>query len=225
MNQAFILLLLNSMFISTLASLNIVGLTKFIDLSFYIGQMPVPMIISSGGIIYPLTFLLSHITYELYGNENSSNVIKVGFIVNLWLLLVLILINQLPSYDAQSLFCKQEFSIIEHLAFSGILSSMFAYLISQFFNLACFKFIKKLFKNHNLTLTSMIASSLSQILDGIVMMLTLYIMNALPINDQSTVVYQLFILILSSLAYKLIWSFLGGFLVQATVRSLRRLSS
>ena len=64
-----VFLVLSGLFLGTLAMLNILGISRFIDLSFDLGGWRVPMVVAVGVLPYPVTFLCTDLISELYGRE------------------------------------------------------------------------------------------------------------------------------------------------------------
>jgi len=50
-------LILSGMFLGTLAMLNILGISRFLDLSFEVFGFNIPMVVAIGVLPYPVTFI------------------------------------------------------------------------------------------------------------------------------------------------------------------------
>jgi len=53
-----VFLSLAAIFIATLAMLNVIGITRFIDISFTVFGVHIPMVIAVGVLPYPVTFFV-----------------------------------------------------------------------------------------------------------------------------------------------------------------------
>ena len=95
-----VFLLLAGLFLGTLGVINILGISRFIDLSFTIAHLNIPMLIPIGVLPYPLTFLCTDIISEFYGKKRANGVVWVGLLVNLWILLIIWVAGYLPPYVA-----------------------------------------------------------------------------------------------------------------------------
>jgi hypothetical protein len=98
-----VFMILAGTFLGTLSIINILGLTRFIDLSFMIGDLTIPMLIPLGVLPYPITFLCTDLISEFYGKERANLVVWVGLLINLWLFFLLWLGGVLPpnlSFEA-----------------------------------------------------------------------------------------------------------------------------
>ena len=92
-------MVLAGLFLGTLAILNILGITRFIDLSF---RMPffgwhVPMVLAVGVLPYPVTFLCTDFLSEFYGRRRTNFVVWVGLLINLWVVAFLWLGGAQPA--------------------------------------------------------------------------------------------------------------------------------
>lgn len=85
-------LLLAGVFLGSLTMLNILGVSRFIELSSWIGISDTSdfrFVIAVGVLLYPITFLCTDLISELYGRKRANMVVWVGLFLNLWVLLVL----------------------------------------------------------------------------------------------------------------------------------------
>ena len=83
--------------------LNILGISRFLDLSFAVGSFQIPFFIAVGVLPYPITFLCTDLISELYGKERANKVVWVGLALNLWVVFILWLGSVLPPepmYDS-----------------------------------------------------------------------------------------------------------------------------
>jgi uncharacterized PurR-regulated membrane protein YhhQ (DUF165 family) len=62
-------LVLSGLFLGTMAMLNILGLTRFLQLGS-IG--PWPIVVAVGALPYPLTFLCTDLISEIWGEDKAS---------------------------------------------------------------------------------------------------------------------------------------------------------
>lgn len=73
-----VFLLLAGIFLGAMSMLNILGVTKFIQLG--------PFGLAVGVLPYPLTFLCTDLISELYGRARANAVVWTGFLINLMIL-------------------------------------------------------------------------------------------------------------------------------------------
>ena len=62
--------------------LNILGISRFLDLSLQIGSWTIPFSIAIGVLPYPLTFLCTDFISEIYGKKRAAFVVWLGLLVN-----------------------------------------------------------------------------------------------------------------------------------------------
>ena len=132
-------LVLSGLFLGTMGLLNVLGLTRFINL----GQLgPFPVVVAVGVLPYPVTFLCTDVISEIWGERRASQLVWVGLLVNLWILLIVWLGGVLPGFEPmdpatglpavdgagrQPLFFE-----LRRLTVGTVMASMVAYLTAQF---------------------------------------------------------------------------------------------
>ena len=84
--REFCFLVLAGLFLGTLGMLNILGLTRFLELG-QIGSWPV--VVAVGALPYPITFLCTDLISELWGEKRAAQVVWVGLLLNGWVVLIL----------------------------------------------------------------------------------------------------------------------------------------
>ena len=91
-----VFLVLAGLFLGSMTMLNILGVSRFIDLGFEVGGLKIPMALAVGVLPYPITFLCTDFISELYGRRRASFVVWVGLGLNLWVVAFLWLGGALP---------------------------------------------------------------------------------------------------------------------------------
>ena len=86
-----VFLILAGVFLSAMALLNIIGITKFIQLG--------PLALAVGVLPYPLTFLCTDLICELYGKARANFLVTVGLFINALILLVMTAGQYAPAVD------------------------------------------------------------------------------------------------------------------------------
>ena len=117
-----VFLVLSGLFLGTLSMLNILGVTRFIDLSFTIPgtEAIVPMPLAVGVLPYPVTFLCTDFISELYGRKRATEVVWMGLLLNVWVVAILWLGGALPSAAGDN----DLFMQVRRLAFAAVIGSM-----------------------------------------------------------------------------------------------------
>ncbi|MAQ13266.1 MAG: transporter [Sandaracinus sp.] len=193
-------LVLAGLFLGTLAMLNILGVTHFIDLSFTAFGVTVPMPLAVGVLPYPLTFLCTDLMSELYGRERASAVVWVGLLLNGWVAFILWLGGVLPSASESGLFFD-----VRRLAFAAIGASMIAYLAAQLVDVHLFHFWKRLTQGRHLWLRNNASTLVSQLVDTVaVILITHFLAGGLPIDADQPLWDQLLTFIAAGYVFKLV---------------------
>jgi len=150
-------LLLAGIFLGALVLTNLIA-GKFFTL------LGLPL--SCGVIAYPVTFLVTDLISEVYGRRRATQVVKTGFVVSLFVTLVVWLANLAPVAD--STYVDQEsFARVFGLTPGIVFGSMIAYLSSQFVDVQVFEFWRNLTRGKHLWLRNNGSTILSQLLDTV----------------------------------------------------------
>ena len=208
-------LVLAGIFLGTLAMLNILGITRFIDMSFSIAGFTIPFMVAVGVLPYPITFLCTDFISELYGRRRASLVVWVGFLLNLWVVFILWLGSVLPpalpidpatgkpALDAAGRL--PVFFEVKSLAFGAVAASMIAYLVAQFVDVYVFHFWRRLTNGKHLWLRNNGSTIVSQMVDTVaVILITHFYAKALPIDPNKALFGQLLVFILSGYVFKFV---------------------
>ncbi len=228
--RELIFIILSGVFLGTLAVLNILGLSRQIDLSFSIRGLHIPFIVFVGVLPYPITFLCTDFISELYGRRRANTVVWVGLLLNLWVLFILWLGGVLPprpELGANNLpeltHPNYSFFYIRKLTGMATLASMIAYLTAQFVDVQVFHFLKKLTKGKALWLRNNGSTLTSQMVDSVAVILITYsFSDAIHIHPGETVAHGLMILILSNYTFKLVAALLDTIPFYIGVKYLSR---
>ena len=76
-----VFIILAGIFICSMTLLNVIGITRFIQLG--------PLALAVGVLPYPLTFLCTDIISELYGKSRANFLVSVGLGLNFFILIIL----------------------------------------------------------------------------------------------------------------------------------------
>ena len=227
-----VFLVLSGIFLGTLALLNVLGISRFVDLSFTVFGVSIPMVVAVGVLPYPVTFMCTDLISELYGEKKARDMVYVGLLLNGWVIFLLWLGGVLPGFEpmdpATGLPAVDEagrmpvFFEIRDLAFGAVAASMLAYLVAQFCDVRLFHFWKKLTGGKHLWLRNNASTMVSQIVDTTaVIMITHFYANALPINEGEDIWPQLLVFIASGYVFKLVVALADTGPIYLAVRYLR----
>tara|TARA_B100000029_G_scaffold63177_1_gene56610 strand:- start:118 stop:789 length:672 start_codon:yes stop_codon:yes gene_type:complete len=162
-------LVLAGIFIASLVTCNLIA-NKFVtvDLGFKV------FIVSAGILPYPLTFLVTDLISELYGQKKANLVVFSGFIASLFVLLFLWLGGQFNSIPS-SIVDDVTYNSVFRNAWRLIAASMVAYLIAQFIDVRIFHFWKKLTNGKHLWLRNNGSTIASQLVDTSLVICILFV--------------------------------------------------
>jgi uncharacterized PurR-regulated membrane protein YhhQ (DUF165 family) len=173
-------IVLAGFFLCAMTLLNVVGITRFIQLG--------PMALAVGVLPYPLTFLCTDLISELYGRRRANFLVWVGFTLNFFILGVLWLGSSLPGVPAGTQPPWQVIKLAEDIALpngesvtgtvelfqlvyactsGAVFASMMAYIAAQFCDVQLFHFFKRLTKGRHLWLRNNFSTLTSQLVDSL----------------------------------------------------------
>ncbi|MCE2437266.1 MAG: VUT family protein, partial [Pseudomonadales bacterium] len=145
-------LFLSGIFLGTLTMLNLLGISRFLDASFEIFGVTVPIVLAVGVLPYPITFLCTDLIGELFGRKRASDLVLMGLILNLWVVFILWLGGALPGFEpiepATGLPVLDEggrlpvFFEVRRLTYGSVQASMIADLTAQYCDVRLFHFWK-----------------------------------------------------------------------------------
>jgi len=166
-DQLYIVLV--GIFIASLVTCNLIA-NKFVtvDLGFKV------FIVSAGILPYPLTFLVTDLISEIYGQKRANLVVFSGFIASMFVLLFLWLggqFNAIPS----SIIGDETYNNVFQNAWRIIAASMIAYLFAQFVDVRIFHFWKKLTNGKHLWLRNNGSTIASQLIDTTLVVCILFL--------------------------------------------------
>ena len=162
-------LVLSGIFIASLVTCNLIA-NKFVtvDLGFKV------FIVSAGILPYPLTFLVTDLISELYGQKKANLVVLTGFVSSMFVLLFLWLGGQCNAIP-DSVVNDQTYNSGFRNAWRIIAASMTAYLFAQFVDVKIFHFWKRLTNGKHLWLRNNASTVASQLLDTTLVISILFV--------------------------------------------------
>ncbi len=174
-----VFLVLAGLFLCAMTMLNIIGITRFIQLG--------PMALAVGVLPYPLTFLCTDLISELYGRSRANFMVTVGLILNFFIIGVMWLAQAMPSVGPENQPPWQLIQLAEDVALpngsavtdqvelftllyattsGAVMASMMAYIAAQYCDVYMFHFWKKLTNGKHLWLRNNGSTLVSQGVDS-----------------------------------------------------------
>jgi uncharacterized PurR-regulated membrane protein YhhQ (DUF165 family) len=182
-----VFLVLAGIFICAMTMLNILGITRFIQLG--------PMQLAVGVLPYPITFLCTDLICELYGKARANFMVTLGLGLNVFILGFIYLGNLAPSVgpDAmppwQLLHLSQPVSLpngtvveqsvelyklIYATTTGAMFASMLAYIAAQYCDVQLFHFWKRVTKGKHLWIRNNFSTMISQLVDSFLVILVTF---------------------------------------------------
>lgn len=174
-----VFLVLAGFFLCAMTMLNIIGITRFIQLG--------PLALAVGVLPYPLTFLCTDLICELYGKARANFLVTVGLILNFFILGTMWVGNLLPSVSPADQPPWQLIQLAEDIGLpngdivsnqvelytlmfattsGAVFASMMAYIAAQYCDVFLFHFWKRLTKGKHLWLRNNGSTIVSQLVDS-----------------------------------------------------------
>ncbi len=174
-----VFLVLAGVFLSSMTLLNVIGITRFIQLG--------PMTLAIGVLPYPLTFLCTDLVCELYGKKRANFLVTLGLCLNVFIIACLYLAKAVPSVPTEAMPPWQMlqlanpvglpsgdsvsgsvelFDFIYSLTTGAVFASMMAYMAAQYCDVQLFHFWKKLTQGKHLWLRNNFSTLISQGVDS-----------------------------------------------------------
>ncbi len=175
-----VFLVLAGVFLSAMTLLNVIGITKFVQLG--------PLAVAVGVLPYPITFLCTDLISELYGKSRANFLVTVGLFINGFILLVMTagqyatsvdpanmppwqilqLAQPIPLPSGDSLDGNVElFAVMYAMTSGAVTASMAAYITAQYCDVQLFHFWKRITKGKHLWLRNNFSTLLSQLVDSV----------------------------------------------------------
>ena len=146
-NQALLLyIILTGIFISCLVTCNLIFLKFF---SIKINFLNLTFNQSVGLIAYPVTFLITDVISEVYGQKKANFVVISGIISSIIILGIMYLAEIAPA-DLNSPVDNETFSLVFGEFGIAMAASLFTYLVCQLLDIRIFHFWKKITKGKHL---------------------------------------------------------------------------
>ncbi|MEE2665918.1 MAG: queuosine precursor transporter [Myxococcota bacterium] len=206
-----VFLVLAGFFLGSMTLLNVLGVARFIDLSFEIAGLHIPLVLAVGVLPYPLTFLCTDFISELYGRARANFVVWVGLGLNVWVVIIIWTAGVLPPVPeldaATGLPATTDYAFafyrVRQLTLGAVAASMLAYLAAQFCDVYLFHFWKWLTRGRHLWLRNNGSTLVSQFVDTFcVITITHFWAAGSPVDAAEPIWPQLWLFIASGYGFK-----------------------
>ena len=182
-----VFLVLAGIFICAMTMLNILGITRFIQLG--------PMQLAVGVLPYPITFLCTDLICELYGKARANFMVTLGLGLNFFILGFLFLGNLIPPVGPEALPPWQLmqlaapvslpngtvvenqvelYQLIYATTSGAVFASMMAYIAAQYCDVQLFHFWKRVTRGKYLWVRNNFSTMISQLVDSFMVVLVTF---------------------------------------------------
>ncbi len=176
-----IYLYLGALFITSLVVSNLIFQKFFFWKPF--GEVTVfgaPLFEISVGILpYPITFLITDLISEIFGQKKANQVVTAGIFASFFSMGIIFVANAVPAIPASPI-DDGTFLQVFGLSPLGVLASMLAYLAAQYIDISIYHFWKRLTKGKYLWLRNNFSTFSSQFVDTFTVVGLLCLFGVLP---------------------------------------------
>lgn len=197
--REIVFLVLSGFFIASLVLTNLIA-GRFFTLR--IDLLNINWHLSSGIIAYPVTFLVTDIISEIFGEKRAKALVLTGFIVSVFTVLIIIISINTPIWE-NSPVDSQSYNRVFGLAPGIVFGSMIAYLCAQFVDVKLFEFWRKLTNGKHLWLRNNGSTVLSQLIDtSMVVLIALVIYPKITGVSEAITLEEAFVIIVGQYIFK-----------------------
>ena len=170
--------------------------------------------LSVGILPYPITFLVTDLISEIYGQKKANQVVIAGIFASFFSLNIILISNYVPALESSPI-NDETFSNVFSLSGLAVLASMLAYLFAQFIDIKIYHFWKNLTKGKMLWLRNNFSTFSSQIIDTVTVISLLCLFEVLS--------WDSFLgLVVSGIVFKILIAFLDTPLLYLFVYLFRK---
>ena len=153
--------------------------------------------ITAGALVFPISYIINDIFAEVYGFEKTKKIIIFGFIMNLFMMLIITLAIVIPSPDWYK--NSDAFATILGSTPRNFIASVLAYLVGSLVN-AKVMVLMKANKSNRFGVRAIISTILGELSDSIIFVLVAFLF--------SLTIDQLIIMIITQVTLKTLYEIL-----------------
>jgi uncharacterized integral membrane protein (TIGR00697 family) len=158
--------------------------------------------ISVGILPYPLTFLITDLISEIFGQKKANQIVTAGIFASFFSMGIILLSDIAPAIPASPV-DDELFSKVFALSPIAVLASMLAYLCAQYVDIAIYHFWKRVTNGRYLWLRNNFSTFSSQIIDTTTVVGLLCVFGVIPWSlfkglVISGVIFKIFIALLDT---------------------------
>ena len=158
--------------------------------------------LSVGILPYPITFLITDLISEIYGQKRANQVVLAGIFASFFSIGIILVAGAVPAIP-NSPIDDAVFTQVFSLSPLAVLASMIAYLTAQLIDIRIYHFWKKITQGKYLWLRNNCSTFASQIIDSVTVVALLCSFGLLPWNMflglvVSGVIFKLFVAVIDT---------------------------
>ncbi|MDX1924407.1 MAG: queuosine precursor transporter [Rickettsiaceae bacterium] len=169
--------------------------------------------ISSGALLYPITYMINDIIAEFYGKARSKFCIILSVFVNIISLSIISLVDYMPA-SYWSKVTNEEFHHIFGFYGVAFCGSLIAFFISQNLDIFIYLHLKKITRDKFIMLRNIVSTSASLLVDTVIVIGFMYYFGAIPRD-------QFILLIFHSFIWKFIFTIIASPLFYVSLRLIK----
>ena len=170
--------------------------------------------ISVGVLPYPITFLITDLISEIYGQKKANQIVTAGIFASFFSMGIIFISDMAPAIQGSPV-DDELFSKVFALSPVAVLASMLAYLCAQYVDIAIYHFWKRITNGRLLWLRNNFSTFSSQIIDTTTVVGLLCVFGVIPWNLFKG-------LVISGVAFKIFIALLDTPLLYLFVYILRK---
>ncbi len=155
---------LTAVFVTCLIIANLIGSLLF---SFRLPFLADPVLLSAGIIPFPVTFLLTDLLNEFYGQKGARFVTYVGFGMSVLVFLLLSVGNSLPV-DSRTAMPPAVYHTVSTQYTGMFIASLTAYMIGQLLDIQIFQIFRSITKHRFIWVRATGSTIISQLFDSFI---------------------------------------------------------
>ena len=152
-----------AIFLTSLIIANLVGSLLF---SFHVPWMKDAVLLSAGIIPFPITFILTDLINEFYGEKGARYVTFVGFAMSILVYVFLVVGEHLPV-DPGSVMPMDVYTVVSSQYTGMFIASLTAYLVGQLLDIKVFHLFRSITKHRYIWLRATGSTVVSQLFDSL----------------------------------------------------------
>lgn len=135
--------------------------------------------LSVGILPYPITFLITDMISEVYGEKKANQVVTAGIFASVFSLGIIYISAALPAVDGSPV-SDELFKTVFGQTALAVMASMIAYLLAQYIDIYIYHFWKKVTKGKMLWVRNNFSTFTSQTVDTLSVLLLLCFFEIIP---------------------------------------------